>query len=454
MSCHKRCYPHTSAAFAFEAEKMAETLLLALFEDKTKLETLEKEYSYSKSSLSLLKTSFKEYIHDLTNKEYQAAIFNLDEFHLTNRQVSPDFFYNLGVLSKKTQGKILHGQAKTELLTEVPFDQYGVMNINFIWSLQTQRKNTDQFIDYSRCIVMDETFLKIGKIQFYLIAAASKEGEILSWSLSKKRSVEEVRKVFLQAIKIYPFAGILISDSYGSYRKFVKEIPYPIIHIAHIHKKPHKRATIYQQFRDEESNKLLSIEVGVSTDIFVTSGEKFLFANIKSNNLKKTNRPRGRPKGSKNRSKGVIEEEKKKKAAQPKRKRRPRNIFKKGLKLQVETNVEKNSLVIDSEVPENAQFHLLIMLMTVFQHFKGIHITSNYIELIFSVFKNSLNKGRRDTLRVANLDIETFVLLYNAKRSSSKLLEDLITQYIKEHPPPVGMGYRQIFNSPTAPYCL
>jgi len=458
--CYKKCYPHTTHQFQSIAEDHARKFLNAAFKDHQSLKSLSKEFYTSESRLSQYASSFKKRIVETGMQDILQQISDDDNRIITYPSFDVSFFQSLGIISSINNKTQLLGQNSDELLWRFEHDISGTIVLDSVFLAVFKSNIESGNIDYSKVMVIDETFLKIGGVHYYLIVAVSMEGELLSWALTRYRTADILNKVFLEALKRFPFPGIVITDHFGAYHKMIKQYPFPLIHVSHIHSRPHKRVIIYQRFIFPEKNEILELQIGMSTGVFSTSGQKHVYCLTKKEPIQLEKKKRGRKKGTKNRPKEIIEKEREEKKMQKdlkknkKKKRGSRSIFKTGIISSTTHNIETNSF--DFESPFNPEVHLMfsLLLYTIFLTFKGKHITSNYIENFFSQFKFFLNRGcRKEELKFLE-DFQVYILSYIDRTEDLTCISKVIDYYLAGDPPPISFGYRNFFKSNDIPFFI
>ena len=455
--CYKKCYPHTTYQFQSLAEEKAKKFLDAVFTDHQSLKTLSKEFNISKSRLSQFASDFKKTIINEGIQTILDQIQDDDEGIINYPNFDASFFQSLGVITCVNNNNQILGQNSNELLWKFEYDISGAIVIDSTFLSVFKGNNNSGQLDYSKVMVLDETFLKIGGIQYFLIVAVSKEGELLSWALSRHRTTDVLNKVFLEALERFPFPGIVITDHFGAYHAMIKLYPFPIIHVSHIHSRPHKRVIIYQRFIFPEKNEVVELQVGMSTGVFSTSGQKLVYCQVKIEPFQEKKKKSGRKKGTKNRPKEVIEKEKEEKAKKKKnkkKKRKSRSIFKTGEIFSVTHDVESNEFNFDSSFNPEIHTMFFFLLYTIFLTFKGEHVTSNYVENFFSQFKFFLNRGRRNDELSFLEDFQIYILSYIDRNKGLANISEVIDYYLIENPPPISFGNRYFFKSNIIPFFI
>ena len=173
-----------------------------------------------------------------------------------------------------------------------------------------------------RAICMDETFLKIEDTPIYIIIATGyKTHKILGLKVSKTRKEKDMREVFDEAEQNTkkPISDV-ISDGWGATQKMTKNLGREITHVIHKHKKPYEKV-VARHYHYTETERI-TIDIGIKNDVFMKKGKREFYYTVSKTPLNSPpTRKRGRPSGSKNKSK------KKKKSIKKKEQGR-RGLFK------------------------------------------------------------------------------------------------------------------------------
>ena len=114
------------------------------------------------------------------------------------------FHQNLGILTPSndegtgigTERSQLLGQTSKEQIWSFEQDISGTITLDSAFMAVMIGQDKAGVLDMSKVIVMDETFLTIGGVHYYLIVAVSKEGDLLSWALTRTRSADDLNKIF------------------------------------------------------------------------------------------------------------------------------------------------------------------------------------------------------------------------------------------------------------------
>ena len=317
--CKKIFYAHTSLFFKHRADLLVRCLLHELLGEHQRQIHLATRYGVSQSTISVLARNIRKKI---TARVRASGLADKNKDNTENflQNLIPTydsaFQLKLGLLDRdpndpKTR---LFGQNSNELIWNFPSDISGTIILDSSFYATMLGQNNAGIIDMTKIVVMDETFLKIGGKTFYLVVAVTKEGQLLSWSLTRTRTTDDVNSVFLRALIHYKFPGVIITDGLGSYRSMIALYPYSIIHIVHLHKRPYGRVNLYCRYILPKENRILELQVATTTRLFAESGQKTVFVHVKDTELVRTKKKAGRPKGKKNRPKDVIEAEKLEKA--------------------------------------------------------------------------------------------------------------------------------------------
>ena len=150
-------------------------------------------------------------------------------------------------------------------------------------------------------VAMDETFLKIAGIPYYLILATGYQTrKILGLSISKTRDESALRQVFDEADKntVFPIECLSV-DAWGASQALAKHLNRPITLIIHKHKRPYDKAVIWDiQYVGDQR---IIHKIGVKTDFFRKRKKReYRYLREQENTAPKILKKRGRPKGVKN----------------------------------------------------------------------------------------------------------------------------------------------------------
>jgi len=155
-----------------------------------------------------------------------------------------------------------------------------------------------------RAICMNETFLKIEGTPIYIIVATGyKTHKILGLKISKTRKEKDLREVFDEAEQNTekPISDV-ISDGWGATQTMTKNLGREITHIVHKHKKPYKKVVARHYFYTKTDR--ITFEIGIKNDAFKKKSKREFYYTISKTPLNPPPlRKRGRPLGSKNKSK-------------------------------------------------------------------------------------------------------------------------------------------------------
>jgi transposase-like protein len=291
----------------------------------------------------------------------------------------------------------------------------------------------------AKVLFVDETFLKINKAKYWLVVVVTEERRVLAFELVENRAKDTLQRIIDRARARLPAPiELLVTDGLSQYIGIAQEFGHDLVHVRHIHKPPFGRVVI-TTIRHTPT-KIISTHAATYTNILdstnmfysrVTTTEKTLPLKDRADGLQKESHPeslketkrkkgrRGRPKGSKNRPKAVIEAEKKlkekrkgkvgrprkeaktseaaagaKTQPEPKKKetRGRKDYFKTGEYMVYQFNEKKGTVIpLWNADPSIAQ-----ALEVCTKYFGGGSITTNYIEQQFSTLKKLIDfRGKR-----------------------------------------------------------
>ena len=292
----------------------------------------------------------------------------------------------------------------------------------------------------NKAIFVDETFLKIKGSTYYLIVAINSEGTPLCWKLASSRKSEIITGVIEELIKNHGKPGMIITDGNPTYKKVLTSLRYEGIHVIHIHKDKRNRIVIRRCRFDNGSQQYTEELIGVNHDVFATEGTKPVWCLSSQKSIIKRGGKRGRPKGSKNRSKDVkslstfsSQQSNNQPSKQPPKRRGSKNVFNNGRLVEIRVGpklclLEIISPSISPANPAASQtdvsdpIQVLSLLFPVLHEFKGHYISSNRIENLFSQLDYLfIPRGRRTVTSVMN-ETSTWLML----RKTFSLLSSVI----------------------------
>ena len=153
-------------------------------------------------------------------------------------------------------------------------------------------------------LFVDETFLSIGKKKWYLVAIVNEHGHVLAFDIVQHRDVPTILELINKAGgRLRGLFTHLISDGFRVYQKVAKLIGRDIVHVEHIHERPHDKVIIYQIHH--EPDKIVTKIFATTVDILV-KGNLFI-AQVSEVVEKKGKGKPGRKKGTKNKKKTIDE---------------------------------------------------------------------------------------------------------------------------------------------------
>jgi len=281
----------------------------------------------------------------------------------------------------------------------------------------------------NKAIYMDETFLKIKGSTYYLIVAVNSEGTPLCWKLASSRKGETIKEVLKEVFDHHGIPRVIITDGNPTYKKVLTHLRYGGLHVIHIHKDKRNRIIIRRCIFKDGSAHYIEELVGLNHDAFTIEGTKPVWVLSTRKKIVKKGGKRGRPKGSKNRSKNKINvpptisiQKNSQHQKSSATKRGPKNVFTDGCVMEIRVNPNQETLEVMAPVIHNLNggqpsihdsdpLQVLSLLYPVFHEFKGHYITSNRIENLFSQFDYLfIPRGRRTVTSVTN-ETSTWLLL-------------------------------------------
>nr|MDO8117214.1 hypothetical protein [Candidatus Sigynarchaeota archaeon] len=130
-----------------------------------------------------------------------------------------------------------------------------------------------------------------------------KSRKVLGLYVSLTRTEADIRKAFDEAqVNSMKVINAITCDAWGATRKMAHGLMRPITLIIHKHKKPYDKAVI-ERIEYQGTDRIIT-KVGIKTDIFVSRAKReYMHQTTVESTLAPPPRPRGRPKGSKNKGK-------------------------------------------------------------------------------------------------------------------------------------------------------
>lgn len=151
---------------------------------------------------------------------------------------------------------------------------------------------------------VDETFFKIkNKTVYVIIIRGYLSRKVLAIFTSFSRKESDIAAAFQEAEKnCQKPIQIMTADAWGATELMIRHLNRPITLIMHRHKRPYDKAVIERIEYKPEQNIRMVTQIGVSTDIFRTRATHAAHYLQRSEPLQvpiKESRPKGRPKGMK-----------------------------------------------------------------------------------------------------------------------------------------------------------
>lgn len=296
----------------------------------------------------------------------------------------------------------------------------------FHWSLATVRRIIDKILNnvannipqiskiqgkiHAKILIMDETFLKIGKKTWYLIMIMTETGQILAVELKEHRDQETLSRMVLSCeAKLDMPVDVFLTDGLSTYKGITLSFGHDIIHVRHIHQPPYGRVEIDAIHHLSVPGDVVITTIETTNDIFQKGG--CFLARVKERRFSYLHPPpkkRGRKAGGKNRSQRVIIAEKNRKENHPKKKGRPPKDREKPVHVFYLCK-EKGCI----QTWGNSSVDAANILTKLFHIFDQKCITTNLIEKEFSILKILICfRGRRSLARWVRL-INAYVWIRN-----------------------------------------
>lgn len=317
--------------------------------------------------------------------------------------------------------------------------------------LQQAPSNPLALTGVNKALYVDETFLRIRGTIYYLIVAVNSKGLPLGWKLAASRKGEVMQPFLEELFQRYGLPAMIVTDGNPTYRKVLLALRFEGLHVGHIHKGKRNRVVIRRYRFDEFPDQLIEEIVGLNHDAFQGRGTKQGWWYTQQRKLLKSDRPRGRPKGSKNRAKQSTFPQKdhphgkgRQSGRSPQRKRGPKNVFRNGTLFEFRVDPDRLHLEVltPRPAPENTtdgsrpdSTSLYGALYPLLVEFAGKYLSSNRIENLFSQFDLVfLLRGRRTEHTVAPA-VDAWMLSHMA----TDAVQRVVHQQAKRFSPHIGL---------------
>jgi transposase-like protein len=306
---------------------------------------------------------------------------------------------------------------------------------------------------FAKVLFADETFIKINKKKYWLVLVVNEDRRVLAFELVSDRKKDTLKRIIDRARKRLPGPiDVFVTDGLSQYTGVAQDFGHDLIHVRHIHKPPFGRVIISTIKHTPE--KIITTNAATYTNILDSTNmfyarvttmikdkpqkEEKIEKNIGIKESKKK-RKRGRPKGSKNRPKHVIEAEKKMKLDRKRKRGRPKNPESQNESKKKGARGRKNFfktgeymvykyLMKEGKVAPlwNANPVVAEALEVCSRYFAGGCITTNYVEQQFSTLKKLIDFRGKRTLRAW----KSILFAYFTIRDDPKILETIVEKII------------------------
>jgi len=214
-----------------------------------------------------------------------------------------------------------------------------------------------------------------------------------------------MREVFDEAEKNTkkPISDV-ISDGWGATQTMTKNLGREITHVIHKHKKPYKKVLVRHYFYMETER--ITLEIGMKNDLFKKKGKREFYYTVSKTqlNLPPKNK-RGRPLGSKNKSRNTKKSVKKKTCGR----RGLFKVFYKGKRGYIKVDPYRITL----QFSKNIAPKIVVTLKELFELFARMTIQNNVAEGSNSVIQSLLKLCGPKTVSSVEKKIRAFVLIRN-----------------------------------------
>ena len=150
---------------------------------------------------------------------------------------------------------------------------------------------------------IDETFFKVkGKPVYAIIVRGYQSRKVLGLAVSRTRKELDMRLAFDEGQRnTRGRISVITCDAWGATRAMARQLKYPVTVAVHKHKKPYDKAVILRI--EYEGDERVTTKIGVKTDIFRRrTTREFKYLQRRENLNPPAPKPRGRPKGTRNKS--------------------------------------------------------------------------------------------------------------------------------------------------------
>jgi len=180
----------------------------------------------------------------------------------------------------------------------------------------------------------DEMFFNLGKVSWCLILLVDARGRPLVWKFGKTRTQEDYTEVLKQLGAELPEIPIFIGDAWSAYQKTCRMLKKECFLIEHVHSHPWKDVRLHYFKPDLIKDELVQTSINITYNSFLKNKPVKRQTFTRKYSLTppiKSHHKRGRPKGSKDKTKRMSRKSTTKKSTnKSKNKRGPKSIVKHG----------------------------------------------------------------------------------------------------------------------------
>ena len=283
--------------------------------------------------------------------------------------------------------------------------------------LQKMKNETNPQNFLNDAIWWDEMFFNLGKVSWCLILLVDAHGRPLTWKFGKTRTQVDYTEILKQLDDDLPEKPIFIGDAWGAYQKTCRFLKKECILIEHVHSHPWKDVRLHHFKLDQTKDEIVQISVNIPYNSFLKNkpvkGQTFtrkysLTPPVKSNHK------RGRPKGSKDKTKRKSRKSKKNKGTNKEKNRRGRkSISKHGREFSF------------FPTPFFGGWHIE-WLSTPLNDKKLLNSPINEIELLFDITYKVMKGGYIQSNRVEGKNREVRVIIPNRGLKTPQHVKNVI----------------------------
>ena len=271
-------------------------------------------------------------------------------------------------------------------------------------------KRRDKLVSHKtedHAVSIDETFFKIdGETIYVIIVRGYQSSKVLGINVSTARGEADMRKALDNAqTSSSKRIEVITTDAHEATRAMARHLGYPVTLVVHPHKRPYKKAIIERI--DYDGDVQIQTLIGVSADIFKKQKKRqYHFKQVTRPVHPPAPKPRGRPKGSRNKVKGNEKDKK-----NPKKRGRPSifEVFRSGTRGYVKVRPKKRQLAFT-----NGTIRPIVKgMLDAFDLFAGKCIQNNHSETANNTLRTVVHLGGLRSAEALSKRVHSIFLLRN-----------------------------------------